>query len=169
MRTALVLTTIALISFAVLGCRSTTPSSEADVQREIWQHLCSAERVEIFALDPIKPHYRKNQTPPPSSPKFHGWGILSKAVVVNRDDIIAMATALEQADRENDSLTAGCFMPRHGISWENSWAVVCFQCLHYHASNGGGRIASSGRTDLDPIFIKYDVHPLPDYNPAAAH
>ena len=68
---------------------------------------------------------------------FHGYHVLGQAEISDAKERRRLAQALARGARENDSMLANCFEPRHGLHIEQSGRsvdlVICFECLRGHA------------------------------------
>jgi hypothetical protein len=122
------ITLAALAALAAPGCND-IPSTTLSAM----QH---ADRYELLSLDPS----RIRTTPPPGN--FHGWRVLGRTSIDDLATRQKLTNALRAGARENGSMAALCFKPRHGIHVVVHGSnvrdlVICFECLQVEVFENG--------------------------------
>ena len=88
--------------------------------------LQQADQFELISLDPRFHN-------PPEKDSFHGYRILSRVIISDKNTRQKLISALRQGMRESSAMAA-CFNPRHGIhavrKGKQADLVICFECLH---------------------------------------
>lgn len=91
--------------------------------------LAALEKAAQFELYSLEPSDRENK----DGERFHGWKVLGKATVKDKDARQRVIASLKKGAEENDGVVANCFEPRHGIQVTHDGKtislVICFQCL----------------------------------------
>lgn len=107
--------------------------------------LRDAPALELLALDPAPPTPEQLRDPA----RFHGYGVLGRAVVTDPAKRLALLDLLARSGKENDGTAAACFNPRHGVRAEvgghTAELVICFECLTWKVF-GDGTFAANGDT-----------------------
>ena len=121
---------LALIVSLVLADRGGDPRPTLPPSAAL---LDEAESVELLSLDP------RDRTTTPGS-FFHGWKVLGRTTIRDRDGRKAIAGAIQRGIREADD-AAGCFEPRHGLRATKGGKavdlVICFSCRWIEVHDGG--------------------------------
>lgn len=156
---------IAVLALACLASCS-TPDPEpgplqVDFGEEVSQQyrdiLFQAESLEIVALNPDWPTEESRQDPM----TLHGYGVRGRAVLEERSLRLELLSALAQGTRENDTMAANCFNPRHAIIAESNGQVceiiICFECLTFQIWDGttlveGAHLSETPCRTFDRIF-----------------
>jgi len=99
--------------------------------------------------------YGASQKNPPED--FHGWRVLGKTIIKDRDARKRLVAAMEKGVEENSGKSMKCFDPRHGIRVAHNGItadfVICFQCFQALAYVAGGKEERFLITDSPaPVF-----------------
>lgn len=110
-------------AMATCGHRNIIPAQAATI----------LELADHFELLSLVPHIQL----PAAEGDFHGYKVLDRIVVTDRETREKLVSAFKKAVEENQGPVAACFNPRHGIrvtqneKWEDF--VICFQCDNVQA------------------------------------
>lgn len=90
--------------------------------------LTALEQAEKFELLSLYPYPPANKSPT----DFHGWKVLGRTQINERQTREQLITAFRKSVEENDGYAASCFDPRHGIRVQYQgktvdW-VICCEC-----------------------------------------
>jgi hypothetical protein len=162
---SLVMALVAILSFAwMASCSAPDPGQgplQVDFGKEVSQQyrdiLFQAESLEIVALNPDWPTEESRQDPT----TLHGYGVRGRAVLEERSLRLELLAALARGTRENDTMAAACFNPRHAIIAESNGQVceviICFECLTFQIWDGttqveGAHLSETPCRTFDRIF-----------------
>ncbi len=142
---------VALVLFVAAACSTPDPVQGdpgdgpleilfgAEVQPEWQKILTQADRLELVAVAPDWPSEESRADPT----TLHGYQVLGRAWLTDRDARLELLGAFAKGDAENDDLVAACFNPRHVVraEFEGRWCelIICFECLSYQVWDGRER------------------------------
>ena len=93
------------------------------------------DRMVLYALDP--------GAAKPKGATFHGFAVIGRMPITDTATRRSLNEALRRGDRENDSMAAACFNPRHGIHATSAGnvldLVICFECYSAQVHEDGQR------------------------------
>jgi hypothetical protein len=116
--------------------------------------LARAETLELLSLSPERPREK-----PPDD--FHGWKVLGRAAVKDRETCKGLVAALRRGAEESEGVAAACFNPRHGLRVTHDGKavdfVICFECLQVQVFEGnrslkGFLISDSPQPPFDKVL-----------------
>ena len=138
-----------------------SPLSSNEVPPFVLQTLQGSGTYELLSLDPNG--LGKDQMSPDA---FHGFRVLGRTTVTDKETRQALNDALQLGAKENQGAVAACFNPRHGLHVISRGQVVdlviCFECAQVQAYNGGGErnnflVAASPQPVFDEVLTAAKV------------
>jgi hypothetical protein len=101
-------------------------AADNPIPNEYRKALEKAEALELYSLDPSAKIEKGDVD-------FHGYKVLGKTEV-KKDSLAKLVTALTKgAEEQNQTISAGCFHPRHGLRVKFDGKtydfVICFECV----------------------------------------
>lgn len=127
--------------------------------------LAEAVSIELFTLHPNP--YGEEGKPANATEDYHEYKILGRVELTLEEDprhstTIAQTLALLQKSmRENSTMAAACFNPRHGLRYTLPQGavdlVICFECLQFRryepdGTRSGDLLSSNHEGSLDALF-----------------
>lgn len=137
--------------------------------------LADATALELITLHPY-PYSEEGQPADPAD-DFHDYKVLGRAELTLEADerhssTIAQTIALLQKSmRENSTMVAACFNPRHGLRFTTADGpvdlVICFECLQYHrhepdGSQSSSLLSSNHQGAVDALFAAHGLTKHPE-------
>lgn len=137
--------------------------------------LAEAMALELLALHPY-PHSEEGQPGSPAD-EFHDYKVQGRAELTLEADerhssTIAQTVALLQKSmRENSTMVAACFNPRHGLRFTTADGavdlVICFECLQYYryepdGSQSSSLLSSNHQGAVDALFAAHGLTKHPE-------
>lgn len=111
-----------------------------EVSQESRDILFQATSFELVAVNPDWPTEETRQDPS----TLHGYTVRGRATIEDRQTRLDLLSALAQGARENDSMVAACFNPRHALIAQSGGKtceiLICFECLTFQIWDGTTRI-----------------------------
>jgi len=129
---------------------------------------CNSRKITIFYVNP-------NQMLNDQMEPINGNMIVEGFAIIKQQDV-AGDRAQEVLDKV-EAITEGkggvplCFWPRHGMIYENTVKIICFECDYMRIYKGDDSTAGKwirddvDRSELDKLFIKNGLEPVPDNLP----
>ncbi|MGB0952641.1 MAG: hypothetical protein ACPG31_05415 [Planctomycetota bacterium] len=128
-----------------------------DLAEEYRQILFQATSLELVAIDPDWPTEESRA----DTSTLHGYNVRGRKTITDRAKRLELLTSLADGARENTTMAAACFNPRHALIAEHGGKVceviICFECLTFQVWDGTKRVDSvlvseSPRPTFDRIF-----------------
>jgi hypothetical protein len=149
----------ALLAMSLVACghREKQPSVVAALER-----LASApSKMVLYSLEPYNQHDADLYT----DTVFHGYDILGKAEISDRNEQQALLRALAQAASEYDDGPALCFNPRHALHIEQNGRsldfTICFECFQVETRGFEPGDFLTSRTPTATFDRSLQTHSLP--------
>src|SRR5262245_30134991 len=116
---------VVVVALAAVPARAASKEEDRKIPDAVKAALEKADHWELLSLDP-------DRSQKPADGGFHGWKVLGKTLVKDKDARKTLLSALEKGVKENRGVVADCFIPRHGIRVVHNKKtydlVICFQC-----------------------------------------
>src|SRR5262245_51900338 len=98
-----------LLVVALVAAGLVTAPARADkIPEAVKTALEKADQFELISLDP-------SERDKPADGGFHGWKVLGKTLVKDKDGRKKVLDALAKGVADNKGEAAKCFIPRHGL------------------------------------------------------
>ena len=134
-----------LVSLIFIGTVANAEDAPKRLLPEVAQALESASSITLLSLDP------NIQDARPFTKKFHHYRVLGQTDVTDLGSQERVATAIKNAVRDFNGLSAACFNPRHGVRIVTPQGttydfVICFECNSVAIYEGEERVPNVGIT-----------------------
>jgi hypothetical protein len=145
--------------FALVACSK--PSKQEPIARALDKLADTPSKMVLYSLNwGNLPDYHDIY----DDKMFHGFIILGKAEITDRNEQRALLRALAHGVRENDSEAGACFVPRHALHIEEGGRsmdlAICFHCL---------QVETRGFNDGNYFLVSRSPEPTFDQSIAAHH
>jgi hypothetical protein len=138
-------------------------AKQAPVVAAVERLADAPSKMVLYSLNPGNNHDEDVHT----DTVFHGFDILGKAEITDRNEQRALLRALARGASENDDHAMACFNPRHAIHIEQNGRsldfTICFECLQVQARGfdpGGFLTSASPEPTFDESLRTHHL-PLP--------